>query len=166
MKLLMITGTGYDDLEVYYAYYRLMEEGYEIDIAASQKGLVTGVHSQIEAKFSYGEITKEQYNGLILPGGMAPEMIRLDRDAVDAVKYFAENKLPIAAICHGLQLLITAQALNGKKCTTYPTIKDDVKNAGADYQDEPCVVDGNLVTSRCPDDLPYFVKSFIELLNA
>ena len=79
----MITGTGYDDLEVYYAYYRLMEEGYEIDIAASQKGLVTGVHSQIEAKFSYGEITKEQYNGLILPGGMAPEMIRLDRDAVD-----------------------------------------------------------------------------------
>lgn len=110
----MITGTGYDDLEVYYAYYRLMEEGYEIDIAASQKGLVTGVHSQIEAKFSYGEITKEQYNGLILPGGMAPEMIRLDRDAVDAVKYFAENKLPIAAICHGLQLLITAQALNGK----------------------------------------------------
>ena len=146
MKVLMITAPGYDDLEVFYAYYRVLEAGHEVDIASVNKGMVVGNHSQIEANLSYDDVISNDYAGLILPGGSAPE------------------NLPVAAICHGQQVLITAGVLEGRKCTSYASIRDDIKNAGAEYTDAPLVVDGNLVTSRCPQDLPFFVKAFLELI--
>lgn len=84
--------------------------------------------------------------------------------AVKIAHDFMMANLPVAAICHGQQVLITAGVLEGRKCTSYASIRDDIKNAGAEYTDAPLVVDGNLVTSRCPQDLPFFVKAFLELI--
>jgi protease I len=164
MKVLMITAPGYDDLEVFYAYYRVLEAGHEVDIASVNKGMVVGNHSQIEANLSYDDVISNDYAGLILPGGSAPETVRLYDTAVKIAHDFMMANLPVAAICHGQQVLITAGVLEGRKCTSYASIRDDIKNAGAEYTDAPLVVDGNLVTSRCPQDLPFFVKAFLELI--
>ena len=96
---------------------------------------------------------------------MAPEKIRQQASALEITKYFDKNGLPIAAICHGPLILISAGTLRGRKCTCYPGIRDDVINAGGLYDDAEAVVDGNVVTSRRPEDLPAFMREFIALLE-
>lgn len=166
MKVLIITAKGYDDYELFYPYYRLQEEGIDVDIAAEEKGTIKGVHLTMEANKGYNSICPSEYQGLILPGGGAPEIVRLYPKAIEIVKYFINMGLPIAAICHGQQILITADALQGKSCTCYESIKDDVVNAGANYLDQPIVTDENLITSRCPQDLPCFMKAFLSKLKS
>lgn len=166
MKVLMITANGFDDLELFYPMLRLQEEGIGLDIAAPERGPMKGVNMTAEARKCYGDVTPQEYDGLILPGGGAPETVRLYPEAMNLVRHFVEKGLPIAAICHGQQSLITVGALQGRTCTCYASIKDDVINAGANYIDEPVVVDGNLITSRCPDDLPVFFKAFLSALLA
>lgn len=167
MKILLITADGYDDSEVLYPYFRLLEEGFQVDVASFQKGPVSGkYHFVIQADRSFDEVCTEKYDGLMIPGGKAPEKIRQNSAALNAVSYFMEKCLPVAAICHGQQILISAHVLVGKQCTCYPGVKDDVINSGGTYEDREVVVDGNLVTSRCPDDLPYFMREFVKLLYA
>lgn len=164
-KILMITGKDYDDSEVLYPYYRLTEEGYTVDVASAEKGEVAGkYHFKINANLTFGNVNTSDYAGLMLPGGKAPERIRLIDRVCEIVREFERDKKPIAAICHGQQLLISADVLKGKKATCYPGIRDDLKNAGALYEDSCAVVCDNLVTSRRPEDLPYFMKAFISIL--
>ena len=164
-KILMITGVGYDDSEVLYPYYRLFEEGYTVDVASVEKGEVAGkYHFKINAALLFDEVKCEEYDGLVLPGGKAPEKLRLIEKVVEIVRQFENSKKPIAAICHGQQILISADVLKGKSATCYPGIRDDLKNAGANYTDERVVVCENLVTSRRPEDLPYFMREFIKLV--
>lgn len=164
-KILMITGKDYDDSEVLYPYYRLTEEGYTVDVASAEKGKVAGkYHFKINANLTFDNVNTSDYAGLMLPGGKAPERIRLIDRVCEIVREFERDKKPIAAICHGQQLLISADVLKGKKATCYPGIRDDLKNAGALYEDGCAVVCDNLVTSRRPEDLPYFMKAFISIL--
>jgi protease I len=164
-KILMITGKDYDDSEVLYPYYRLLEEGYDVDVASVEKTEVPGkYHFMIQANLKFDEVNTKDYIGLVIPGGKAPEKLRIIEDVKKIVCEFEESKKPIAAICHGQQILISANVLSGKNATCYPGIRDDLKNAGANYLDEPVVVCDNLVTSRRPDDLPYFMKAFISIL--
>lgn len=164
-KILMITGKDYDDSEVLYPYYRLTEEGYTVDVASAEKVEVAGkYHFKINANLTFGNVNTSDYAGLMLPGGKAPERIRLIDRVCEIVREFERDKKPIAAICHGQQLLISADVLKGKKATCYPGIRDDLKNAGALYEDSCAVVCDNLVTSRRPEDLPYFMKAFISIL--
>lgn len=164
-KILMITGNDYDDSEVLYPYYRLTEEGYTVDVASAEKGEVAGkYHFKINANLTFDNVNTSDYAGLMLPGGKAPERIRLIDRVCEIVREFERDKKPIAAICHGQQLLISADVLKGKKATCYPGIRDDLKNAGALYEDSCAVVCDNLVTSRRPEDLPYFMKAFISIL--
>lgn len=166
MKILMITAKDYDDSEVLYPYYRLIEEGFEVDVASFEKGTVAAkYHFTIEAGKAFDEVKTSDYGGLVLPGGKAPEKLRQDAKCIKTVKYFFDNNLPVCAICHGQQILISADVLQGRKATCYPGIKDDIINAGAQYVNEKAVADGNLVTSRRPEDLPYFMKAFIQLLK-
>lgn len=166
MKILFISNDGYDDSELLYPYYRLLEENYDIDIASVEKRTIEGKHFfKIEADKTLNEVDADSYDALLLPGGKAPEKLRLVPEVLDITKQFAKADKPIAAICHGQQILISADVLRGKTATCYPGIRDDLKNAGANYKDEKVVVDGNLVTSRRPEDLPYFMKAFIELLK-
>lgn len=164
-KILMITGKDYDDSEVLYPYYRLIEEGYAVDVASVERGEVAGkYHFKIDANLSFDEVNADDYVALMLPGGKAPEKLRLIDKVCDIVREFESARKPIAAICHGQQILISADVLKGKNATCYPGIRDDIKNAGAIYEDNRVVVCKNLVTSRRPEDLPYFMKEFIAIL--
>ena len=166
MKILFISNDGYDDSELLYPYYRLTEENYDIDVASVEKRIIEGKHFfKIEADKTLNEVDADSYDALILPGGKAPEKLRLVSEVVNITKQFAKAKKPIAAMCHGQQILISADVLKGKTATCYPGIRDDLKNAGANYVDDRVVVDGNLVTSRRPEDLPYFMKAFIDTLK-
>ena len=109
------------------------------------------------------EASARDFDSLVIPGGASPEALRGEEGAVEFVKAFVKQDKPIAAICHGPQLLISADAFRGRKMTCVSTIAVDMKNAGADYVDRSVVVDGNLVTSRTPDDLPDFNREMVRL---
>lgn len=165
-NILIITADNCDDSEVLYPYYRMLEEGYSVDIASFEKTLVKAkYHFTIDANLSVSEAKSGDYDGLILPGGTAPEKLRQNSDVIRIVKEFFDAKKPIAAICHGQQILISARIVKDKKATCYPGIKDDLINAGAVYENAEVVVCGNLVTSRRPDDLPAFTREFVRLLK-
>jgi protease I len=107
------------------------------------------------------------YDGLVLPGGVAnPDALRLDEDAVAFVKAFVESGRPVAAICHAPWTLVEADVVRGRRMTSWPSLQTDLRNAGAEWVDEEVVVDGNLVTSRKPDDLPAFNEALVELFGA
>lgn len=164
-KILLITGEDFEDLEVFYPLYRLKEEGFTV-VVASYKDKLTGKHGySLKVDKTFSEIDPSEFDALVLPGGRAPERIRFYEEAIDIVKHFVLENKPIAAICHGPQLLISAQAVKGKKMTSYYGIKDDLLAAGAEWINSDVVVDGNLVTSRHPNDLPGWMKKFIELLR-
>lgn len=166
MKVLMIVGKDFDDEEGMYPYYRLLEENIEVDIAATEKGEVLAkYHSKLLANKSVYELNAKDYDALMIPGGKAPERLRIIDEVVAVTKEIFEQGKPVAAICHGQQILISAEVLKGKTCTCYPGIKVDVVNAGGEYVDEQVVIDGNLITSRRPNDLPYFMKEFIQKLK-
>ena len=107
----------------------------------------------------------ETFAGLVLPGGVAnPDSLRMDEDAVAFVKAFFDADRPVAAICHAPWVLVEADVVRGRRVTSWPSLRTDLRNAGADWVDEEVVVDGNLVTSRKPDDLPAFVAELTELM--
>ena len=114
-----------------------------------------------------GEADPRHFAALVLPGGVAnPDALRMDEDAVAFVKAFVESGKPVAAICHAPWTLVEADVVRGKRVTSWPSLQTDLRNAGADWVDEEVVVDGNLVTSRNPDDLPAFNEKLLELLDA
>ncbi len=166
-KILMMTENKSEDTENLYPYYRLKEEGYEVEVAAlTQKTVDLKFHLTIEATKAIDECRAEDYDGLVLPGGSAPEKVRLNANALKIVREMNAANKPICAICHGPQTLISAGVLRGRRATCYQGVRDDLINAGAIYEDAPVVVDGNLVTSRRPEDLPAFMREYVRLLNA
>jgi protease I len=166
MKILLITYDNCDDSEVMYPYFRMLEGGCEVDVASLEKRVINAkYHFKIEATLLPEEINAGIYNGLILPGGTAPEKLRQNKYIIDAVNYFMDKGLPVASICHGQQILISTGRLKGRAATCYPGIRDDLINAGAKYINEQVVVDRNLVTSRRPEDLPYFMREFVKLFG-
>ena len=166
MKALIISADNFEDTELLYPYYRLKEEGVEVDIASIKKGAIKGKHGyEADANKDLGEIQPAEYDLLILPGGKAPEKIRKEKEAVEIAKYFFGNNKPVSAICHGPQTLITAGLLKGRHATCYKSVARELKEAGAVYEDREVVVDGNLVTSRQPSDLPAFMRETIKILK-
>lgn len=162
MKALIITDTEGEDIEVLYPYYRLQEEKIEVHVASSKKGPVTLKHGYIiNADLSFEETDPEKFDILIIPGGKGPEKVRLNKHAVEFTRNFFNKNKPVAAICHGPQVLISANLLKGRTVTSWMGIRDDVVAAGGSYRDEPVVRDGNLVTSRMPSDLPAWMNEFI-----
>src|SRR5579875_1830188 len=144
-KVLILAADDVEDVELLSPYYRLMEEGYLPVVASSKKGEITGKHGyKVRVDLSYNEVEADEYFALLLPGGRSPERVRVDMQAIRIVKSFVERRKPIAAICHGPQILISA---------------------GADYEDKEVVEDGELITSRQPSDLPSFMSSFLKLLQ-
>ncbi len=165
MRILILAGDGFEDVELIYPLHRLKEEGYEVHIASNKKEL-TGKHGYtVKVDKLLEEVKPEDYDALVLPGGRGPERIRIYERAVSIVKHFFEKGKPVAAICHGPQLLISARVTEGRKLTSYPGIKDDLIVAGANWLDEEVVVDGNLVTSRVPSDLYAWMREFVKILK-
>lgn len=167
MKALIISADNFEDTELLVPYYRLKEEGIEVDIASISSGKIKGKHGyEVEAKRSLKDIDPEDYDILILPGGKAPGIIRKQRDAIDIARHFFEKGKPVAAICHGPQTLISAGLIKGRHATCYRTVADELRQAGAIYEDREVVIDGNLITSRQPSDLPAFLREIMKKIKA
>lgn len=164
-RILIISADGFEDLELFYPYYRLKEEGYEV-IVASNAEKITGKHGySIKVDIKFEDVKPEEYDGLVIPGGKGPERVRLNENALKIVKHFFEKNKPVASICHGVQVLISAHVIKGRKATCWYGVKDDLIVAGGEFLDQEVVVDGNLVSSRYPNDLPAFMREFIKLLK-
>lgn len=148
-KALIITWEGYQDSEVLYPYYRLQEDDFYIDIAAEKPGEIHGIlGTKIKATKPVSEINVDDYNLLILPGGVkALEKVRQQRIVLDFIHEWNEKGKIIGSICHGAQLLISAKVTKGRKISAYYSIKDDIENSGATYIDAQYVSDGNIISS-------------------
>ena len=166
MKALILAADGFEDSELLFPLYRLLEEGAEVDVAAPEKGPLSGKHGYTaEANMTLDEAKAEGYDLLVLPGGKAPESVRLNENAVAVTRQMVESGKPVASICHGAQVLISAGVLKGRRVTCYQGVRDDVKAAGAEYSDEEVIVDGNLISSRRPSDLPAFCREMLKAVE-
>ncbi len=166
MKALIISADNFEDSELLFPFYRLEEEGVQVDIASLKKGKLRGKHGyEITANKDLSEIIPADYDLLVLPGGKAPETVRKEKAALAVAQHFFEKNKPVSAICHGPQILISAGLLRGRRVTCYRSVAREVKDAGAVYEDREVVVDGNLVTSRQPSDLPAFMRETMKMLK-
>lgn len=166
-KVLMLIDNGAEDSEFVYPYYRFQEEGYKVDVVGAKANeTYIGKHGvPLKSDLSPEQVKLAEYDAIIIPGGRAPDIMRTNKDLVLIVKEAYKKGKVIAAICHGPQMLIEADVLRGKKATCWKSVATDLKNAGATFIDTPAVIDGNLVTSRFPADLPRFCQETIKLLK-
>lgn len=172
-KVVIITGQEFEDPEVIYPFYRLIAAGFDVDIATENGFDMMGkynypISALLKSKkpIDLNDLDVKNYDFVVIPGGhVAPDKIRQIKKVLDFIKeMYLENKI-IASICHGPWVLISAGILKGVKATCYPSMIDDLKNAGAEYKDEPVVVDKNIITSRRPQDLPVFMEKILEIYN-
>ncbi|MBZ0096377.1 MAG: type 1 glutamine amidotransferase [Sulfuricella sp.] len=166
MKALIISADHFEDTELLVPYYRLKEEGFEMDVASISRGNINGKHGyEVRVDKALRDVHAKDYDILVLPGGKAPAALRKEPAALEIVKEFFLGNKPVAAICHGPQLLVTAGVLKGRRATCYHSVAEELKEAGALYEDSEVVVDGNLVTSRQPSDLPAFMRETIRMAS-
>jgi len=166
-KIAIMVDEMYQVLEVWYPYYRFIEAGLEVNLVAAE------AKKQYHSKEGYpcvSEIAAARadagdYDCMLVPGGFAPDFMRRDAEVIQFANSMVNAGKVIAAICHGGWLLCSTDAYKGRKATCFMAIKDDIKNAGAEYIDAECVVDGNLITSRKPDDLPAFCTAGLDALK-
>ena len=165
-KIIVLVEDLYQELEVWYPLLRMREEGAEVTTVGTEAGVTykskTGYPVNSDA--ASGEIDVGEYDGIIVPGGYAPDLMRRHPATVNVVRDGFEQGKVVAAICHAGWLLTSADIVNGKKVTGFFAIRDDLVHAGAEYEDAEVVVDGRLITSRKPDDLPAFCREIIRAL--
>jgi protease I len=180
-RILILTGDAGESQEIYYAKYRLEEEGWLVHIAAPQKRVfLSVVHDfepgfdtytekpgyRVEADLGLDEVDPTSYDGLVLPGGRAPEYLRNKPKAVAITRHFVETGKPIAANCHGPLLVAAAGGVKGKTITCYLDLEPDMRAIGAEFVNRDVVVDGSLVTVRgWPDNGPW-MREFVKLMKA
>lgn len=165
-KIVILVDNLYQEMEVWYPYYRFKEAGASVVFAGATAGATYTSKTGYPAKadISYDQLNPADFDGVIAPGGFAPDYIRRHEKAMKFVKECDRGNKLVAAICHGPWILCSAGVLNGRHATSFFAIKDDVVNAGAQWEDKEVVVDRNMVTSRKPDDLPAFCRESIKVL--
>ena len=167
-RVAILTEEGFEQVELTSPLEALKEAGAQVDVISPRSGKIKawnhtdwGIEIDVDKELS--TVSPDDYDALVLPGGvMNPDKLRQNKDAVAFVSAFLDEGKPVAAICHGPQVLIETGMLSGRNMTSYPSLQTDLKNAGALWVDEEVVVDNGLVTSRKPDDLPAFSKKMIE----
>ena len=166
MRALIISADHFEDSELLFPFYRLKEEGLEVDIASISRGKINGKHGyEVVVDRALRDVDPNEYDILILPGGKAPAKLRKEQAAIGIAQDFMRRNKPVAAICHGPQILITAGVLQGRRATCYRSVAEELSESGALYEDKDVVVDGKLVTSRQPSDLPAFMREIVRLLG-
>jgi protease I len=167
-KIAFLFTEGAEQAEVQEPLKAVKDAGADVDIVSLEKGEIEmwqhfDKGEKISADKAVSDADASDYDGLVLPGGVAnPDQLRADDDAVSFVRAFFEQNKPVGVICHGPWLLVESGAAKGRKLTSFPSLKTDLKNAGAEWVDEEVVVDNGLVTSRNPDDLPAFCAKIVE----
>lgn len=166
MKALIISADHFEDSELLFPFYRLQEEGLEVDVASVARGTIHGKHGyEVVVDKALRDVDSNAYDVLILPGGKAPATLRKEAAAIAIARDFMRRNKPVAAICHGPQVLITAGVLQGRRATCYRSVAEELKASGARYEDSEVVVDDKLLTSRQPSDLPAFMREMVRLLG-
>ncbi|HEX7038460.1 MAG TPA: type 1 glutamine amidotransferase domain-containing protein [Pseudomonadales bacterium] len=164
-EIAVVIDQDYEDVELEQPLQCLKEAGHRLTLVGTEKG------KQVEGKRHESKVTVEctpadvdaaRFDALLIPGGYSPDHLRMNEDIVDFVRAFRDGDKLIAAICHGPSLLIDADAVAGRRLTSWPSVRRDLENAGGKVVDEQVVVDGNLITSRKPDDLPAFCEAILE----
>jgi protease I len=165
-QILIMLADEFNDMEFFYPYYRLLEEGYCVSVAGLKKGDCTGKYQmKFPIDLLMDDVKPENYDALFVPGGNCPEFLRKNPKVIELVKQFNNKSKPILSICHGPVVLLDAGIIKGKKVTGFPEIKDVLINGGAIYEDKSAVRDKNIVTSRKPGDLPNFMKQFLKIMK-
>jgi protease I len=166
VRALIISADGFEDLELLVPLYRLEEERVDVDIAARKIGPITGKHGyEVVANATVLDTDPDGYDLLVLPGGKAPEALRTDERVLQIARGFFEQEKLVAAICHGPQILLSAGVLEGRTATCADSVAAELKDGGVVYQDSAVVVDGRLITSRRPPDLPAFLREIMRRLR-
>jgi protease I len=171
LKAIILTANEFEDMELFFPYFRLLEEGVEVDIAAPQPGVISGEHGySLRIEKTIDEVNSDQYDLLVVPGGFpngAPATVRKIKKAQEIARSFFTKGKPVAAICHGPWLLVSANLVRGRHLTSFwhDGVPEEIKGAGGIWEDKEVVVDGNLVTSRWPMDLPAFTRALVKLIR-
>lgn len=167
-RVAILATDGFEQSELEQPLNALREAGAEVHIVSTQSGAIKGWHdgnwgNEVNVDKTLAEVGSKDYNALVLPGGVInPDKLRNDKDAVAFVNAFFDEKKPVGAICHGPWTMIETGKLKGRKVTSYPSLRTDLTNAGAEWVDQEVVVDQGIVTSRNPNDLPAFCNKMIE----
>jgi deglycase len=179
-KILILTGDAAESLEVMYPYQRLSEEGYEVHIAAPEKKKLHFVVHDFEpgydtytekpgyswdADVAFADVNPSDYVALVIPGGRAPEYIRNDSDVQRIIRYFFEQRKPVAHLCHAALALAAAGVLKGRETAAYPALECDVTLAGGKFVNSQVVIDGEMVSARAWPDHPAWMREFIRILR-
>ena len=165
-KVAVLAEEMYQEMELWVPYYRLKEEGADVKVVAPEKKTYKSkLGYPVNADAAASEVSAKDFDGVVIPGGYAPDLMRRHQAMLDLVKGCFQQGKPVAAICHAGWVPVSAGILRGKTATCFFSIKDDVINAGARYVDQEVVVDGNLITSRKPDDLPAFCRELVKALE-
>jgi protease I len=167
----LVAGEGIEQVELTEPWRAVTDAGHEAVLVSPQSGEVQMFEHLDKADTkavdrTVGDVTVDDFDALVLPGGVAnPDALRTDEAAVALVKEFVASGRPVAAICHAPWTLVEADVLSGRTLTSWPSLETDIRNAGGEWVDERVVVDGNLITSRNPDDLPAFCSALMEALE-
>ena len=166
-KFIQLIDNDFEDLELTYPVLRLREEGCQVDIVGQEAGKTYygkyGV--PVEANLSFNEVVAADYDGILVPGGWAPDKLRRFPEVLEFVRKMNDDNKLIGQICHAGWVLASAGILKGRKVTSTFGIKDDLTNAGAIWLDEACVVDNNIVSARRPPDIPEYMNALVQFLN-
>lgn len=167
-KVAILAENGFEESELFEPLDRLKKEGANVQILSSKSGEIQAMKDKewskkIEVDHTFDEVSASDFDAILIPGGVInPDKLREEESALKLIRKFHEKNMPIASICHGPQVLINAEVVEGKKLTSYSSIRKDLENAGAQWVDEEVVVDNGMVTSRNPDDLPAFMDKMVE----
>lgn len=167
-KIACLLAAGFEDSELRVPYDGLRAAGYTVEIIGAKAGQeLTGDKGKetVTTNLGIDDANVEEYEALLIPGGYSPDKLRVDQRFVEFVKEFDVTRRPLAAVCHGPQLLLTAELVRGRTLTAWPTVQGDLRQAGATVKDEEVVVDDNWITSRKPDDLPAFTAKLLDELG-
>ncbi len=179
-RILLVVGDGAEVLDTMYPFYRLQEEGYEVVVCAPEvRRYHMVLHERppdwditeerpgyhIQAQLAFRDIRPDDYDGIVITGGRAPEYLRYDEDLIRVVRTLFEAGKPVAAVCHGIEIVARAGIVKGRRVTTVAKCRFDAEVCGATYVDEPVVVSDNLITARTYHDNPHFMREFVRALK-
>lgn len=167
-NIAVILDDWFEDVEFTKPVNEFHEEGHNVTVVGVKAGKTVSGKKQgtkVKVDQALGDADPDNFDALLIPGGYSPDKLRIHNAALDFVKNFMQNNKPVFSICHGPQLLITARVLEGRRLTGWKSIIQDIKNAGAEFIDEEVVVDGSLVSSRNPGDIPAFVREALKKLK-
>ena len=168
LRVLILAADDFEDMELLYPLYRLIEEGVAVTVAGLDEHPVRGKkgYGPLPVGATVAQVAEPDFDALVIPGGYAPDKLRRSDVVLDLVRAFDEAGKPIAFICHAGWVPISAKIIKGRRATSVSAIRDDMINAGADWVDEPTVVDGHLISARTPADLGPWMKALLRALEA